>query len=85
MTSPPSEYLLFDVHYIVHQKVTNSWADMTPILSFTTIIPFPEKTLQKCYILCKFGYTPYSKAPPTYMNRNRCLLYRSPKRYLQLG
>ena len=39
MTSPPKKYLLFSVIYIIHQKITYSWADMTPILSFTTIIP----------------------------------------------
>ena len=57
-------YLLFSVHYIMHQQVTYSWADMTPILSFTTNIPLSMETLKKCYILFKFGYTPYSEAPP---------------------
>ena len=37
---------------------------MTPILSFTTIIPLSMENLKKCYILCKFGYTPYSEATP---------------------
>ena len=48
MTSPPQQYLLFSPkHYIIHQKVTYSWADMTPILSFTTIIPLSMENFKK--------------------------------------
>ena len=47
MTSPPSTYILFSVHYIIHQKVTYSWADITPILSFTTIIPLSMEKYKK--------------------------------------
>ena len=45
MTSPPP--LIFSFHYIIHQKVTYSWADMTPILSFTTIIPHSMENFKK--------------------------------------
>ena len=45
MTSPPQN-ILFSVHYIIHQKVTYRWADMTPILSFTTIIPLSMENLE---------------------------------------
>ena len=36
---------------------------MTPISSFTTSIPLSMENIKKCYILCKFGYTPYSESP----------------------
>ena len=61
MTVTSSKYILFSVHYIIHQNVTYSWADMTPILSFTTIIPLSMENLKKSVTSsAKFGYTPYS-------------------------
>ena len=65
MTSPPQNISYSAFIYIIHQKVTYSWADMTPILScYDYYTPFNGKLKKKCYILCKFGYTPYSEAPP---------------------
>ena len=43
----PSKYILFNVRYIIHQKITYNWADMTPILSFTTIIPLSMENIKK--------------------------------------
>ena len=46
MSSPP-KISLIQRYFIIHQKVTYSWADMTPILSFTTIIPLSMENLKK--------------------------------------
>ena len=47
MTSPPQHISYSALHYIIHQKVTYIWADMTPILSFTTIIPLSMENIKK--------------------------------------
>ena len=47
MTSPPQNISYSAVHYIIHQKVTYIWADVTPILSFTAIIPLSMENLKK--------------------------------------
>ena len=59
-TSPPQNisYSAFIISFT--KNVTYSWADMTPIACFRTIIPLSMKNLKKYYILCKFGYTPWN-------------------------
>ena len=71
MTSPPNNISYFSVIYISHQKVTCSWAVMTPILSFTTIIPLSMEHLKKS-VTSSVNYTLIVKPLPTSMNINWC-------------
>ena len=71
--------------FIDYHNVAYSWADMTPILSFTTIIPLSrenfKKVLHPLYILIY----PLKWRHPLKIYLIQRSLYHSPKSYIQLG
>ena len=54
------QYLLY---HSPKSYIQLGWYD-TYLIFYDYYTPFNGKLKKKCYILCKFGYTPYSEAPP---------------------